>query len=159
VRILYLGGSEAGRRCLKAMYDWGFEPTVGIPGHQLFAMSHPPYDVLISVHSRQIVPKAFLDRLPMGGINLHPNLSTHKGADPIGRAIRDGQTRFSVGAHIMTEVVDGGPLLIEKFVDIPNAPSLTPTEVYEWLYPIYIEVLSDVLQSLSGCEGLRKSGS
>jgi methionyl-tRNA formyltransferase len=117
-----------------------------------------PYDLLVSVHCRNIIPKIVLDQLPLGGINVHPNLSVdygrYKGSNPIGRALADGQSTFSVGVHKMTPRVDHGPVLVEKFIHVSPEESnsvivspsnYTPADIYQRIYPLYAVVLSEAL--------------
>jgi len=104
-------------------------------------------DLLVSVHGRDIVPTRLLDLPHLGGINAHPCLYRYKGADPVGRLLRDGGTKASVGVHRMTEHVDEGEVLAEEFVDI--AGKKTADEVYNVLYPYYALALLKALRALT----------
>lgn len=103
-------------------------------------------DLLISVHSREIVPKKLLELPRLGGINVHPCLYRYKGANPVGRLLQDGCTRASVGVHRMTEHLDEGEVLAEEFVDV--AGKQTAEEVYNVLYPFYALALLKALRVL-----------
>lgn len=163
MKILYLGGETAGMIGLLTLLAKGHRPDVIAYSSDLFPLLSSVrcwgqriaevepigYDVLISVHGREIVPADFLKELSLGGINLHPCLSFFKGARPIKRALEAGETRFSVGAHKMTEVVDGGEVLVEKFIEIPGASAYNEAEIYQRLYPLYVEVLSEVLEKIA----------
>ncbi|MFC1667056.1 formyltransferase family protein [Candidatus Omnitrophota bacterium] len=96
-------------------------------------------DLLISVHGREIVKKDILKLPKYGAINLHPYLYKYKGADPIGRALKDKNFKASVGAHFMTEEADEGEVLIEEFIDVSGSESVTA--IYNMLYPYYSKVL------------------
>ena len=100
-------------------------------------------DLLLSVHGREIV-KADILKLPrLGAVNVHPYLYKYKGAHPVERAFEDREFNASVGAHIMQERVDEGPVLVEKFVDVTGARSVL--EIYNRLYPYYAVVVSKAL--------------
>lgn len=103
----------------------------------------PTVDLLISVHSKEIVPGYILDMPRIGGINVHPCLYKYKGSNPINRLLKDKETKASVGAHWMIEQVDMGEVIIERFVTIDNG--LSVAGVYNILYPLYSMVLLDVL--------------
>jgi len=104
-------------------------------------------DLLLSVHGREIVKPDLLKLPKFGGVNVHPYLYKYKGADPVGRAFRDGEFKASVGAHIMQEQVDEGSLLVEDFVDVSGAGSVL--EIYNKLYPYYSVVVTKALDMLS----------
>jgi methionyl-tRNA formyltransferase len=103
-------------------------------------------DVLISVHGKEIV-KPDLFKLPrLGSVNIHPYLYKYKGKDPVGRALKEREFKASVGAHVITEQIDGGRVLIEEFIDITGANSVE--EIYNRLYPYYCSVILKVLDIL-----------
>lgn len=105
-------------------------------------------DLLVSVHSPEIVPDRLLNRLRFGGINVHPCLYRYKGAHPVERLLQDGCTRASVGVHRMTAKVDEGEVLAEEFVDVTGKNIVD--EVYNTLYPYYSIVLLKALRILTG---------
>ena len=79
----------------------------------------------------------------LGGINVHPCLYAYKGTNPIGRMLKDGKTRASVGVHKMTDKVDEGKLIVEEFVSVEGQDSVVG--IYNALYPVYITVLLDAI--------------
>ena len=91
---------------------------------------------------RQILKK---DILSIGCINLHPCLSKYKGENPIERLLKDKGKKASVGVHWMTEEVDRGEVIIEKFLKIKGS---NVTEVYNELYSVYAEVLIEALNKI-----------
>lgn len=103
-------------------------------------------DLLVSVHSREIIPNDILEIPKYGGINVHPCLSQYKGKYPIHRFLNDGATQASVGVHRMTEEVDYGETLTEMFVDVDRSKINTVFEVYNILYPYYSLVLLGALK-------------
>jgi len=103
-------------------------------------------DLLFSVHGKEIVKLSLLKLPRYGGINIHPYLYKYKGKNPVERALKDKNFRASVGAHIMTNKIDEGEILVEKFMDIPEAKSVQ--EIYNQLYPYYCIIILRVLKSL-----------
>lgn len=101
-------------------------------------------DLLLCVHGREIVPQKILDLPKSGAVNVHPYLHKYKGADPIGRALKDGDFHASVGAHRMSAEVDAGDILVEEFLEIGPADSVE--EVYNRLYPVYVQVILKTLE-------------
>ncbi|MBI4227061.1 MAG: hypothetical protein HY600_02165 [Candidatus Omnitrophica bacterium] len=100
-------------------------------------------DLLVCCHGPEIFRPLLLALPRLGCVNLHPCLSGYPGARAVERFLAAGGTRASVGAHRMTEVVDGGPVLAEQFVDARGCR--TPVEIYNRLYPLYSTVLVDAL--------------
>lgn len=112
-------------------------------------------DLILCVHGREIVPDEILGKAKYGGVNVHPMLSKYPGADPVGRwlqsngrLLHESERIASVGAHRMTDKIDGGPVLCEEFVTIHDAadPYIGPGPIYNLLYPLYARV---VLQALA----------
>lgn len=102
-------------------------------------------DLLLNVHGREIVPPNLL-KLPQCAINIHPYLYKYKGANPVWRAWKDANFKASVGAHIMTDRVDEGKVLIEEFIDVSGTTSVE--EIYNRLYPYYCIVILKVLDMI-----------
>jgi folate-dependent phosphoribosylglycinamide formyltransferase PurN/RimJ/RimL family protein N-acetyltransferase len=103
-------------------------------------------DLLICCHGRQILKKEILAIPQYGCINLHPCLYAYKGADPIKRLLKDRNSKASVGVHYMTEKVDEGEVIIEKFIDVSGCK--TEEEVYNKLYLPYSLVLLQALEKI-----------
>lgn len=166
--MIFLGGKQAGMIGLLTTIVAGCDVLAVVPAaekvkglaerlalpvyHSVkqkeIAVLLPDTDLLISVHSREIIPMEILNATRIGGINVHPCLFEYKGRDPIERFVRDGKTRASVGVHRMIKEVDCGETLAEIFVDIDRGTINTVAEVYNILYPLYCYVLFDVLKRL-----------
>jgi len=104
-------------------------------------------DLFICVHGKKYIKSEILDLFPLGGINVHPCLYKYKGAKPINRLLRDGETKASVGVHRMTEKIDGSEVVEEVFIDVSGCKSVV--EVYNKLYPIYAIALKRALDKLN----------
>ena len=79
-------------------------------------------------------------------INLHPCLYKFKGLKPVKKLIDAGITKASVGSHYMTEKIDSGEVIVEKFIEVEGK---TEVEVYNELYVLYSEVLLETLKKVS----------
>jgi methionyl-tRNA formyltransferase len=104
-------------------------------------------DILVSVHGREIVTSNLLSLPRLGAINVHPYLYKYKGKDPVKRALKDKNYKASVGVHKMTEKIDEGKVIIEKFINVDNAKS--ENEIYNILYPYYSVVLIDAIKKIT----------
>lgn len=118
----------------KSIYDKGFVEMV------------KKSDVLLSVHGREVIPESLLKLPRLTVINVHPFLYKYKGASPVERALRDKETRGSVGVHIIEKEIDCGKVLIEEFIDISGAESVE--QIYNRLYPIYCSVILKTLKKV-----------
>ena len=99
-------------------------------------------DLFVCCHGRQILKK---DILTIPAINLHPCLYKYPGANPVGKMLKEGNKRASVACHWMTEKVDRGKVIVEKFLEVQG---LSVVEVYNELYPLYSEVLIAALEKI-----------
>lgn len=168
LNIIYLGGKQAGVISLLSSIAYGHSvkavvtvsdmlkrvslklkiPVFHSVKQNEIAELLPNVDLLISVHSREIIPNSILEAVRLGGINIHPCLYKYKGKDPIGRFIKDGETKASVGIHKMTEQVDCGETLLELFVDIDREEINTIDGIYNILYPYYSLALLQYFDSI-----------
>jgi methionyl-tRNA formyltransferase len=103
-------------------------------------------DLIVSVHGREIVPSDYLERVPHGGINVHPCLWKYKGANPVFRAMIAEEPMFSVGVHRMTDKLDEGEVLVENFIPIPKGRTLVG--IYNELYPLYWKSLIEAMEKV-----------
>jgi len=165
LKVCFMGGSQAGVIGVLTLASAGhkiiaavsyFEELSQILKHfkiglypsikkKKFIESLKKSDLLVSVHGREIVKQKELSLPRLGCINIHPYLYRYKGADPVGRALKDRCFEGSVGAHMMTENIDSGKVLVEEFVNVSGAK--TVDEIYNKLYPYYPLVLFKALNT------------
>ena len=85
-------------------------------------------DLVITLAYGQIVPQGFLDKIPMGCLNLHGSLlPKYRGASPIQTALINGETVTGVTLMEMVKAMDAGRMYAKKEVEIEeddNATSL-----------------------------------
>lgn len=171
VKVAYMGGRQAGCTGLLALLAYpdvevgimrAYDPLsdelrahYGVLPWEDFPI--PPggrgrrWDLLVSVHGGEIVPNKTLKRFTLGGINVHPFLDRYPGLDPVGRALEAGDWQdASIGVHWMTDVVDGGEVILERRVDLSDMPFASRSEIYNALYPHYALALIDALVEILG---------
>lgn len=105
---------------------------------------------LVCCHGRKILKK---DILAIHAFNLHPCLYKYPGADPIGRMLKEGNKKASVASHWMTEKVDRGKVIVEKFLEVQGSNVI---EVYNELYPLYAEVLIETFKKINVASLIRR---
>jgi len=167
LKICFMGGKEAGINAVLTVLSEGHDiicaasysddltdmlgrhkvPVSDSINDAAFILALHKADLLLSVHGREVVPSELLAKPSRGSVNVHPFLYAYKGKDPVGRALNEGNFKASVGAHIMTDELDGGKLLVEEFLDISGTK--TREEAYEKLYPVYQRVVKQVLDVIS----------
>ena len=85
-------------------------------------------DLVITLAYGQIVPQGFLDKIPVGCLNLHGSLlPKYRGASPIQTALINGETVTGVTLMEMVKAMDAGRMYAKKEVEISeddNATSL-----------------------------------
>jgi methionyl-tRNA formyltransferase len=105
---------------------------------------------LLCVHGRRILPKRVLDSFRYGCINVHPYLRDYPGADPIGRAIADGNTHASVASHWMSENVDDSSrIIVEHTLELRPGDLTTREDVYKQLYGLYRSVVRETIKQVN----------
>ena len=164
MKVAFVGGKQVGNIGLMALFAANCKPLVVVAyddkvGDLSRQLKIPTFssikddgfgeilaecDLLVSVHGREIIPLEILEVPPKGCINVHPCLYKYKCGYPIKRMLKDGNTKASVGVHYMTQEVDEGEVIIEKFIDVSGLNSVT--EVYNHLYPEYALVLLEALK-------------
>ena len=106
-------------------------------------------DLVITLAYGQIVPQGFLDKIPMGSLNLHGSLlPKYRGASPVQTALINNETVTGVTLMEMVKAMDAGRMYAKKVVEIneeDNATSLfnkikiAASELILESLPLYIE--------------------
>ena len=85
-------------------------------------------DLVITLAYGQIVPQAFLDKVPMGCLNLHGSLlPKYRGASPVQSALINSEKVTGVTLMEMVKAMDAGRMYAKKEIEISeddNATSL-----------------------------------
>ncbi len=76
-------------------------------------------DLILSISWRYRFSQKLLQSCPLGGVNIHRGaLPQYGGAEPIKRALQNGEKHIFVCAHQMVEQIDAGPILEYAIHDI-----------------------------------------
>lgn len=102
------------------------------------------FDFIISVHWHKIIPTKYLK--PGKSINVHPCLYLYHGKNPVERFIANKDMVGSVGVHQMTDIVDVGELVVEKF--FPTGVVSTYEAFYNIALPFYFKAVDRAFKRL-----------
>ena len=95
----------------------------------------------------RILSPAFLDRWPGRVVNVHPSLlPAFPGADAVGDALAAGVATTGVTVHLVDELVDHGPVLVQEAV--PVRPDDTRDTLLARLHAVEHRLLPDAVARL-----------
>lgn len=78
-------------------------------------------DVIVVACLPFVLPTTLLELPPLGGLNLHPSLlPAYRGPAPLFWQLRMGEPSTGVTVHRMTGRVDGGAIVAQQTVDLPD---------------------------------------
>ena len=101
-------------------------------------------DLVITLAYGQIVPQGFLDKVPMGCLNLHGSLlPKYRGASPVQTALINNETFTGVTLMEMVKAMDAGKMyakMVVRITDDDNATSLF-NKIKEAAARLILEVL------------------
>ena len=96
----------------------------------------------------QLLAPAFLEAFPDRVINVHPALlPAFAGLEAVEQAIAYGVKVFGVTVHFVDEGVDTGPVILQRAVELPDAPDAAA--VRERLRPIEHELLPEAVRLIA----------
>ncbi|MCF6457546.1 formyltransferase family protein [Pseudoalteromonas sp. MMG024] len=79
-------------------------------------------DIILSIHYRNIIPKALLDLASLGGVNLHPSLlPKYKGAHSVSWSLINEDEFTGFTYHYMDETLDTGNILFQESIKIEDS--------------------------------------
>lgn len=105
-------------------------------------------ELAVVVAYGKILPKAVLEALPRGCINVHGSLlPKYRGAAPVQWSVIDGEAETGVCIMQLDEGMDTGPVLLERRT--PIDPDETSGELLARLAPIGAEALLDAIDGLA----------
>ena len=128
-------------------FNLELRPKESLENKKFISILKRDMDFFICCHGKKILSADFVNTLKC--INLHPCFYKYKGARPIRRLIKDNNPRISVASHWMSEKVDIGKTIVEIFKIISNVSESTEAEIYNELYPLYVEVIIRTLKRLT----------
>jgi methionyl-tRNA formyltransferase len=104
-------------------------------------------ELAVVVAYGKILPKAVLDALPRGCINVHASiLPRYRGAAPVQWAVIHGEPETGVAIMQLDEGMDTGPVLLERRITID--PHETSGELLARLAPIGAAALLDAMTAI-----------
>jgi methionyl-tRNA formyltransferase len=120
------------------------------------------FDFLITVSWRFLVPGDVFSRARIRAINVHRGkLPIYAGAEPVKRALENGEREIVLTVHEMVEEIDAGEVLVEKTHPVKLDREATLDENVETIksemLPLYpqavVEALEMVMKSLEVVSG------
>ncbi|MGB7208328.1 MAG: amino acid adenylation domain-containing protein [Pyrinomonadaceae bacterium] len=118
-----------------------------VPGSNLAEQIDKPFDYLFSIVNEHILREDIL-RLPRKlAINYHDApLPRYAGTHATSWALMNGETTHGISWHVITDLVDGGDILRQKYIDIaPGETALTlNTKCYEAATEAFTELVQDI---------------
>lgn len=126
-----------------------------------FLRTIEPFDFLISLSWRFLVPKEILQKARIAALNAHRGkLPTYAGAEPIKRAIENNEKYAVLTVHEMVETIDAGKVIIEKAHRINYDSSKTLEEnieeVKKEILPLYPEAIIEAIDKVLETKEIRK---
>lgn len=135
-------------------------PTVVLPSHGVVPEAWATHltaelldhgvELVVLAGFLTILPAPFLARWQGRTINVHPSLlPRHGGAGMYGRKVLEatlgaGDTETGATVHLVTNDLDGGPVLAQDRV--PVEPGETVTSLRGRLHPVEVELLAGVIR-------------
>jgi len=104
------------------------------------------FDYLFNFLSPKLIPKWLLDASNIAAINFHPASYEYPGVGSAAYSIFDERDVYGVSAHYMTELIDDGGIIAEKF--FKQDASMGPSELFESALTHCCLLLHDVIELL-----------
>jgi methionyl-tRNA formyltransferase len=78
-------------------------------------------DLIISIAANQVFKRPLIELPPKGVINLHTALlPKYRGLMPTFWVLKNGETQTGVSVFFVDEVIDSGPIIVQKHFDIDD---------------------------------------
>lgn len=123
------------------------QPKSARTGELERALRESGAELAVVVAYGKILPKAVLEALPRGCINVHASLlPKYRGAAPVQWAVIDGEAETGVAIMQLDEGMDTGPVYLERKVAID--PDETSGELLARLAPIGAAALLEAIAAL-----------
>jgi methionyl-tRNA formyltransferase len=124
------------------------QPKSARTGELEAALRESGAELAVVVAYGKILPRAVLDALPRGCINVHASLlPKYRGAAPVQWAVIDGEPETGVAIMQLDEGMDTGPVYVMKRVAID--PQETSGELLARLAPIGAQVLIETIDRIA----------
>lgn len=124
------------------------QPKSARTGELERALKETGGELAVVVAYGKILPRAVLEALPRGCINVHASLlPKYRGAAPIQWSVIHGETETGVAIMQLDEGMDTGPVLLERRIAI--GPDETAGELFERLAPLGATALLEAIEGLA----------
>jgi methionyl-tRNA formyltransferase len=124
-----------------------FQPKSARNGDLEGALRVSGAELAVVVAYGKILPKAVLEALPRGCINVHASLlPKYRGAAPVQWAVIDGESETGVSIMQLDEGMDTGPVYLERRVTIE--PDETSGELLARLAPIGADAMLEAIAAI-----------
>jgi methionyl-tRNA formyltransferase len=124
------------------------QPASAKTGELAAALKDSGAELAIVVAYGKILPRAVLEALPRGCINVHASLlPRYRGAAPVQWAVINGEVETGIAIMQLDEGMDTGPVLLERIVKI--GPDETSGELLARLAPIGADALLEALRAIA----------
>ncbi|MBI2640529.1 MAG: methionyl-tRNA formyltransferase [Candidatus Sungbacteria bacterium] len=113
-----------------------------------FKKELPEADLYVLVAYGKIIPKSILERPRLGILNGHPSLLPRwRGPSPIQSTILNGDTEAGVTIFLTDELMDHGPILLQRKLQITNdkLQKMTNPELHKMLAELRVELFMEVI--------------
>ena len=103
-------------------------------------------DLIILAGYMRILSPQFLQRFQDRVLNIHPSLlPKYKGTDTHQRAINGGESEHGATVHLVTEELDGGPIIAQAWVKVEpdDTPCALQARVLEQEHVLYPKVIGE----------------
>jgi methionyl-tRNA formyltransferase len=125
-----------------------FQPASARNGELERALKETKAELAVVVAYGKILPRAVLDALPRGCINVHASLlPKYRGAAPVQWAVMSGEVETGIAIMQLDEGMDTGPVILERTVAIQ--PEETSGELLARLAPMGAEGLLEAIQQIA----------
>lgn len=105
--------------------------------------SYQPDIIIIACYARRL-PESVTSLAKLGCFNIHPSLlPAYRGPDPVFWQLRAGEQTMGVTIHKVTQLIDGGDILIQQPQTLANG--LTLSEINETLATVAANLLLKLL--------------
>ena len=131
-----------------------FQPASAKTGDLEKALKETKAELAVVVAYGKILPRAVLDALPRGCINVHASLlPKYRGAAPVQRAVMAGEIETGIAIMQLDEGMDTGPVILERVV--PILPEETSGELLARLAPMGADGMLEAIRQLAAGTAVR----
>src|SRR5512146_1079308 len=125
-----------------------FQPASAKTGELERALKETKAELAVVVAYGKILPRAVLDALPRGCINVHASLlPKYRGAAPVQWAVMSGEVETGIAIMQLDEGMDTGPVILGRTVAI--LPEETSGELLARLAPMGAEGMLEAIRQLA----------